>query len=119
MLVDTSNDPIDHYRTSRPRVGQTLKSPAKEPGLLFMAVGLAAYGICLDSFADRQVEAGATAALISFVAMAAGGVWLWKEARRARKLENDYNAKKTLESLNASASAAKVADLNQRELANN
>ncbi|OBH90648.1 hypothetical protein [Mycobacterium sp. E2733] len=117
MLVDTSNDTIDHYRTSRPRVGQTLKSPAKEPGLLLMAVGLAAYGICLDSFADRQVEAGAAAALISLVAMAAGGAWLWNEARRVRKLENDYNVK-TIESVKESASAAKVVDLNQRGLAN-
>ncbi|UXA05247.1 UsfY protein [Mycobacterium sp. SMC-2] len=118
MLVDTVNDTIDHYRTSRPRVGQTLKSPAKEPGLLFMAVGLVAYGICLVSFAQRQVEAGVTAALISLVAMVAGGAWLWKEARRVRKLENDYNAKKAIESVEASASAAQVVDLNQRELAN-
>jgi hypothetical protein len=119
MLVDTSNDPIDHHRTSRPRVGQTLKSPAKEPGLLFMAAGLVAYGICLASFAHRQVEAGVTAALISLVAVATGGVWLWKEARRVRKLENDYNAEKVIESVEASASAAKVVDLTEREPAHN
>jgi hypothetical protein len=107
MLVDT----IDHHRTSRPRVGQTLKSPAKEPGLLFMAAGLVAYGICLTSFADRQVEAGVTAALISLVAVATGGVWLWKESRRVRKLENDYNAEKVIDSVKSSASAAKVVDL--------
>ncbi len=95
-----------------------MKSPAKEPGLLLMAVGLAAYGICLASFANRQVEAGVAAALISLVAMAAGGVWLWNEARRVRKLENDYNAKKTIESVKESASAAKVVGLNQRGLAN-
>lgn len=119
MLVDTFNDTIDHYRTSRPRVGQTLKSPAKEPGLLFMGVGLTAYAVCLVSFAHRQVEAGIIAALISLVAMAAGGAWLWKEARRVRKLENDYNAEKVIESVKASAPAAKVVALTEHGPAHN
>jgi hypothetical protein len=87
----TSNDPVDHQRTSRPCVGQTLKSSAKEPGLLLMAAGLVAYGICLASFAHAQVGVGVTAAVISLVAMATGGVWLWKEARRVRKLERDWD----------------------------
>ncbi len=96
-----------------------MKSPAKEPGLLFMAVGLVAYGICLNSLAHRQIEAGVTAALISLVAAATGGVWLWKEARRVRRLEHDYNAKKVVESVKACASAAKVVGLTERELAHN
>ncbi|OMC20062.1 hypothetical protein [Mycobacterium colombiense] len=87
----TANDPVDHLRTSRPLVGQALKSPAKEPGLLLMAVGLAAYGICLACFAHYQYRAGIIAAGISLVAMSAGGAWLWKEARRARKLDSDWN----------------------------
>ena len=87
----TSTDPIDHQRTSRPRVGQTLKSPAKEPALLLMALGLVAYGISLASFAHYQVGAGVTAAVISLLVMATGGVWLWKEAKRVRKLESDWN----------------------------
>ncbi len=80
-----------------------------------MAAGLVAYAICLSSFADRQVEAGVVAALIALVAAATGGVWLWKEARRVRKLENDYDAKKVMESVKASASAAAFVDLTERE----
>ncbi|TAM64937.1 LapA family protein [Mycobacterium sp.] len=91
MSYITSNDPVDHQRTSRPLVGQALKSPAKEPGLILMAAALAAYGICLVSFADSQFGAGVIAASISAVAMVAGGTWLWKEARRVRKLERDWN----------------------------
>lgn len=87
----TAIDPVDHQRTSRPLVGQTLKSPAKEPGLLLMAVGLAAYGISLTCFAHFRYGAGIIAAGISLVAMAAGGAWLWKEARRVRKLESDWD----------------------------
>jgi hypothetical protein len=41
-MDEISRDPIDHARTSRPRVGQTLKSPANFPGLLLITAGLAA-----------------------------------------------------------------------------
>ena len=93
MRYITSNDPVDHQRTSRPLVGQALKSPAKEPALLLMAVGLVAYGICLASLAHRLYETGFIAAVISLLAMATGGAWLWIEARRVRKLESDWNSK--------------------------
>lgn len=96
-----------------------MKSPAKEPALLFMAGGLVAYAICLSSLAHRQVEAAVIAALVSLVAMATGGIWLWKEAKRVRRLENDYNAKKVVESVTASASAAPVLGLTEREPAHN
>lgn len=93
MRYITSNDPVDHLRTSRPLVGQALKSPAKEPALLLMAVGLVAYGISLTSFAQGQYQTGVIAAVISLLAIATGGAWLWKEARRVRKLESDWNIK--------------------------
>ena len=93
MRYITSNDPVDHLRTSRPLVGQALKSPAKEPALLLMAVGLVAYGICLASLAHRLYQTGLIAAGISLLAMGTGGAWLWKEARRVRKLDSDWNLK--------------------------
>ena len=93
MRYITSNDPVDHQRTSRPLVGQALKSPAKEPALLLMAVGLVAYGIFLTSLAHRVYQTGLIAAVISLVAISAGGAWLWIEARRVRKLESDWKTK--------------------------
>lgn len=78
-----------------------------------MAAGLVAYAICLSSLAHRQVEAGVVAALISLVAATTGGIWLWKEAKRVRRLEDDYNAK-VGEPVKASASAAQVAGLTER-----
>ena len=93
MRYITSNDPVDHLRTSRPLVGQALKSPAKEPALLLMAVGLVAYGICLASLAHRLYQTGLIAAGISLLAMGTGGVLLWIEARRVRKLDSDWKIK--------------------------
>lgn len=92
-MGDNARDPIDHERTSRPRVGQTLKNPAKVPGLLFVAAGLVAFAICLACFAHRQAGAGIAAIAVSLVATSVGAIWLAREARRVRDLErqNDIN----------------------------
>lgn len=86
-----SRDPLDHQRTSRPRVGQTLKNPAKASGVLLVAVGVAALAICLVSFAHRQVGAAIAAVVISLLAFGAGLALLSREARRLRELERQQN----------------------------
>lgn len=90
-MGDTSRDPIDHSRTSRPRVGQTLKNPAKIPGLFFIAAGLVAFAICLADLALGQTTVAIAAGVTALVATMIGGVWLAREARRARALEGQQN----------------------------
>lgn len=92
-MGDNSRDPIDHERTSRPRVGQALKSPAKIPGLLFVAAGVVAFVFCVALFAHGQVGAGIVAVIISLVATAIGSIWLAREARRVREIEAQHNIK--------------------------
>lgn len=87
VMGDTFRDPLDHQRSSRPRVGQTLKNPAKLPGLVLVAVGVVALGICLVSFACQQVGTAVVAAAIALLALATGLAWLAREARRLRELE--------------------------------
>jgi len=91
-MDDISRDPIDHERTSRPRVGQTLKSSAKVPGLLFIMIGLVALAIGLVGLAHRQAGAGVAAIVIAAVAIAAGGPWPAREARRVRGFETPHDA---------------------------
>lgn len=91
-MDEMSSDPIDHERTSRPRVGQTLKSPAKVPGLLFVMTGLLALAIGLACLAHRQAGAGVAAIAISAVAIGVGGLWPAREARRVRGLERPHDA---------------------------
>lgn len=91
-MSDINRDPIDHGRTSRPLVGQTLKSPAKFPGLLFIAVGLVAFAVSLACFAHRQLDVGIAAVVFALVAAGVGAVWLAREARRTRRLERQYDA---------------------------
>lgn len=92
-MGDISRDPIDHERTSRPRVGQTLKSPAKFPALLFIAAGLVALAIGLVCLARHQAGAGVAGIAVSVVAIAVGGVWLAREARRVRGLERTQDGR--------------------------
>lgn len=91
-MGDTARDPLDHQRSSRPRVGQALKNPAKAPGLLLVGAGVVALAICLACFADGRVGAGIVAAVVSVLAAAAGLAWLTREARRLRELEREHGS---------------------------
>jgi CHASE2 domain-containing sensor protein len=95
-MGDNSRDPIDHERTSRPRVGQALKSPAKVPGLLFVAAGAVAFAFCLVLFVHGQVGAGIVAVVISLLAAGVGSIWLAREARRVREIEAQHNKQRGL-----------------------
>jgi hypothetical protein len=59
--------------------------------LLFVLVGVVAFGICVVSFAQRQTGVGAAAAAIALLAIGVGGGWLAIEARRVRGIEQDRN----------------------------
>ncbi len=50
-MGDTARDPIDHHRTTQPLAGETMKNTAKMPGLLLVAIAVAALVVCLASFA--------------------------------------------------------------------
>ncbi len=90
-MGDDSRDPLDRQRTSRPRVGQALKNPAKALGLVLIAIGVVALGICLFSLARGQVGAGIGAVVVSVLATGAGSAWLAREASRLRELEREQN----------------------------
>lgn len=91
-MGDTARDPLDHQRSSRPRVGQALKNPAKAPGLLLVGAGVVALAICLACFAAGKVGAGIAAVVVSLLAAAAGLAWLTREARRLRELERQHTS---------------------------
>jgi Flp pilus assembly protein TadB len=88
-MGDTSSDPIDHHRTTRPRAGESLKNGAKTPGLLLVAIGVVAFVVCLASFALRQVGVGVAAVAVTLLATGAGFAWLAMESRRVRQLQRE------------------------------
>src|SRR6201996_9287244 len=91
-MGDTSRDPIDHQRTTQPRVGESMKSGVKTPGLLLLAVGVVAIVVCLASFAGRQVTVGIGAIAVPLLATGAGFAWLGMESRRVRQVQRQWKS---------------------------
>ena len=89
-MGDTSEDPIDHHRTTDPRAGESMKSGAKTPALLLLAVGVVAIVVCLASFAAHQVTVGVDAIVVALLATGAGFAWLGMESRRVRQVQREW-----------------------------
>jgi hypothetical protein len=89
-MGDTSRDPIDYHRTTRPRVGESMKNAAKTPGLFLLAAGVVAFVVCLASFAHRAVGVGIAAAVVALLATGAGFAWLGLESRRIRQVQWEW-----------------------------
>jgi hypothetical protein len=90
---DTASDPVDHHRTTQPLAGETVKNTAKMPGLLLALAAVAAFVVCLASFALRQVGVGVGAAIVMLLAAGAALSWLTTEARRVRQVQRDWSKK--------------------------
>jgi uncharacterized membrane protein HdeD (DUF308 family) len=90
---DTSEDPVDHARTTRQHAGETMKNGANAPGLILLAVGVVALVISLAAFATGNPSVGTVAAAIAVAAAAVGGGWLYVAHRRVRRREMRWLAK--------------------------
>jgi uncharacterized membrane protein HdeD (DUF308 family) len=84
---DTSQDPIDHSRTTRKHAGETMKNAANAPGLACMAVGVVAFVVGLFAFASGNPMHGSVAVVFAAVVALIGGVWLFVAHRRVRTQE--------------------------------
>lgn len=91
-MGDTAGDPIDHHRTTQPLAGETMKNTAKTPGLIFVAVAVVAFVICLASFAIHQIGVGVDAAIVTLLTAGAALAWLAMEARRVRQVEREWDS---------------------------
>lgn len=90
-MGDTSNDPVDHHRTTQPLAGETMKNTAKMPGLLLVAIAVVAFVVCLASFAEHAVGVGIGAAIVMLLTAGAALAWLTMEARRVRDVQRDWS----------------------------
>jgi uncharacterized membrane protein HdeD (DUF308 family) len=86
-MGDTSDDPIDHARTTRKHAGETMKNSANAPGLAAVALGVVAFVIGLFAFASGNPTHGTVALVFAAIVAATGGVWLFVAHRRVRRRE--------------------------------
>jgi hypothetical protein len=88
------NTVVDHQHTARPLTGPAMSTAAKRPGVLLVAVAIAAFMVCVASLVNRQIDLGVGAASVSLLAAGASMAWRSAEVRRVRQVQRDaYRAR--------------------------
>jgi hypothetical protein len=88
-MADPRIDSIDHDLIT-PQSAAPTHSSAKNSGLLFVAVALVSFVVCLASFATRHVDMGVSAASITLLAAGASLASRATETRRLRQVQRDW-----------------------------
>jgi len=84
-------DLVDHHRITQQSAALTMRSSAHTSGLLFVAVAVVSFVVCLASFATRHVDMGVSAASITLLAAGASLASRATETRRVRQLQRESN----------------------------
>ena len=83
----TAIEAVDHHSTTAPPAGENSDRIAV---LLFVAVSVVSFVVCLASFAIRQIDVGVGAASVMLLAAGASMASRATEARRIRQLQRDW-----------------------------
>jgi peptidoglycan/LPS O-acetylase OafA/YrhL len=86
-----ANTVIDHQHIAQPLTGDSLTTN-KRPGLLLVALAVAALVVCVASFAARQIDIGVGAASVSLLAAGASLACRSTDVRRVRQVQRDWNS---------------------------
>jgi hypothetical protein len=87
----TAIEAVDHHSTTaRQPVGEMTRSSDRIAVLLFVALSVVSFVVCLASFANRQIDVGVAAASVTLLAAGASMAWRATEARRVRQLQRDW-----------------------------
>lgn len=90
-MGDACPDPIDHARTTRQHAGESIKNGANAPGLLAVAIGVAALVAGLFLLATGHATVGVVAVVLAVVAGGGGLIWLALAHRRVRAAEVQWH----------------------------
>lgn len=91
-MGDTSKDPVDHARTTRPHAGESMKNGSNAPGLVAMAVGIVALVVGLFLAGTGHVAFGAVGIAVAVLLLAGGGAWLARTHRQVQQQERRWLA---------------------------
>ena len=92
-MPDTSEDPVDHARTTRQHAGETMKAGVNAPGLIAVGIGIVALVVGLFGFASGHAVAGAVGVALGALLGGAGLIWLAMTHRKVREAERDWQRK--------------------------
>jgi hypothetical protein len=90
--VNSSDDPVDHTRTERPRAGKKMDDTRNLPSLVLLVVALTALVFSLVAFGSHHHGVGLSFAGVALVTFAASMAWRAVENRRLRRTEDRWFA---------------------------
>lgn len=91
-MGDRHQDPTDHFRTTQPHAGITMKDNLFWPGFILLAVAFLGMISTAAAAAYQHHEWLATTVLISVLGIVAGTLWLLVERRRVVRIDDQWRA---------------------------
>jgi hypothetical protein len=95
VMGDRHHDPTDHFRTTQPHAGITMKDNLFWPGFILLIVALAGVISALAAAAYRHYEWLATTGLIAVLGTVAGALWFVVERRRVTGIDERWRVADT------------------------
>src|ERR1700741_1165999 len=90
-MGDRHHDPTDHFRTTQPHAGITMKDTLCGPGFILLAVGLSGMIGTAVVAAYRHYEWLPTTVLVAVLATVAGALWFVVELRRVTRIDEQWH----------------------------
>jgi uncharacterized membrane protein YcjF (UPF0283 family) len=91
VMGDRHHDPTDHFRTTQPHAGITMKDNLYWPGFILLAVGVGGMISTTVAAAYRHHEWLATTGLVAALGVVAGALWFVVESRRVARIDQQWH----------------------------
>jgi hypothetical protein len=93
-MGDRHHDPTDHFRTTQPHAGFTMKDNLYWPGFILLTVALGGMIGTAVVAAYRHYEWLPTTVLIAVLGTLAGALWFVVESRRVTRIDEQWHVAK-------------------------
>lgn len=90
-MGDRHRDPTDHFRTTQPHAGFTMKDNLYWPGIILLAVSVSGMISTTVAAAYGHYEWLATTVLVAALGMIAGALWFVMEHRRVIRIDEQWH----------------------------
>jgi hypothetical protein len=95
VMGDRHHDPTDHFRTTQPHAGFTMKDNLYWPGFILLLVALGGMISTAVVAAYGHYEWLPTTVLIAVLGTLAGALWFVVESRRVTRIDEQWHVAKS------------------------